>query len=318
MEKPRHRSRAVMRELSLFLLAAVGIASLDKASSAAGVPVAEADFSPRRSWRDTVWRIYDRMVHATFSLAAAAVAYYAFLAIFPSVAALASVYGLITDPATVQGQVDALERFLPPEAAKLISDALHNFVLKNTSELNAALAISFVLTVWSARAGVAALMSALNVAFEATETRSFLAQQLTAVALTLAAIVVGICILLATSVVPVVLKLLPLEPDAQALVLWLRWPLLAVMVAIGFATVYRFAPCRPGAKWRITFGSITASALWIVGSSLFSLYISMSGSYDAIYGSLAAVVVLMLWLWVTALALLTGAVIDAERARPLA
>ncbi|MBV9245451.1 MAG: YihY/virulence factor BrkB family protein, partial [Methylobacteriaceae bacterium] len=154
--------------------------------------------------------------------------------------------------------------------------------------------------------------------FEATETRSFLAQQLTAVALTLAAIVVGICILLATSVVPVVLKLLPLEPDAQALVLWLRWPLLAVMVAIGFATVYRFAPCRPGAKWRITFGSVTATALWIVGSSLFSLYISMSGSYDAIYGSLAAVVVLMLWLWVTALALLTGAVIDAERARPLA
>lgn len=298
------------------LLGTLGRASVDTAASALGVSLAATPAATRPNWRHAVWRILGRMGEPTFTLAAAGVAFYAFLAIFPSIAVMVSLYGLVMDPTSVAVQTAQLDRFLPPAAAQLIGDALHNFSRKNTYELNAGLAIGFVLAVYSARAGVASLMGALNLVFAARETRSFLKQQFIAVTLTLAAVVVGIGALVVTSILPLVLGLLPpSEADFKALLIWLRWPLLAVVVAAGFSTIYKFAPCRPRARWRPTLGAMTATGFWIVGSSLFSIYVSMSHSYDAIYGSLSAVVVLLVWLWVTAMVLLGGAVIDAERER---
>lgn len=296
------------------LLGALGGASVDTAASALA-PLA-TQRARRPNWRHAVWRVVGRMGEPTFTLAAAGVAFYAFLAIFPSIAVMVSLYGLVMEPASVADQTAQLDRFLPPAAAQLIGDALHNFTRKNTYELNAGLIVGFVLALYSARAGVASLMSALNLVFAARETRGFFKQQLIAVALTLAAVVVGIGALVVTSILPLVLGLLPpSEANFKALVVWLRWPLLAVVVCAGFSTIYKFAPCRPRARWRPTPGAIVATGLWIVGSTLFSIYVSMSHSYDAIYGSLSAVVVLLLWLWVTAMVLLTGAVIDAERER---
>jgi membrane protein len=317
MPTQRGASRAALREVSLFLLAAVGIASLDRAATAAGNPAEETDFLPRREWRDVARRILARISEAHFPLTAAGVAFYAFLAIFPSIAVFVSLYGLFTDPSTVQAQTDAIERMLPPEAAKLLSDALRGFLAKNKLELNAALTISFILALWSARAGVSALMSALNIAFQMPEHRGYFAQQVIAIGMTLAAILLGIALVVAMSVIPLILNYLPPAEPTRTLVAWARWPVLAILVSIGFATIYRFAPCRPNSRWRISMGSIAATAMWIVGSALFSVYISMSTSYDAIYGSLTAVVVMLLWLWVSALVLLSGAVIDAERERPV-
>jgi membrane protein len=270
----------------------------------------------RFHWRHVFWRILGRLGDATFTLAAAGIAFYAFLALFPAIGVMVSVYGLITDPADVQSQAEALERMLPTEAAKLIANALQGFANKDRSELNTALVVSFFLTLWSARAGISSIMDGLNFVYDRSETRHFLMRQLVAVALTMCAVVVGIVLLAATSIVPVVLQLLQPEPQTRALLLGLRWPLLTLFVAASFATLYRFAPCRPEARWRLTFGTVVATTLWIAGSSLFSLYASLSSSYDAIYGSLSAVVVLLLWLWVTALAMMIGAVIDAERERP--
>jgi membrane protein len=268
-----------------------------------------------RWWR-VFWRIIMRASDSMVSMTAAAIAFYFFFSIFPAIAVFVSVYGLMAGPATVETQAHAIDRLLPPEAGKLVTDALNVFASKGSLALNAALIISFLATLWSARAGIWAMMTGLNIVFERPEQRSYLVQQLTALALTLAAIVAGIALFSATSIAPVVLQILPAKEETAPLVLWLRWPFLAALVALGFATIYRFAPCRPRARWRVSPGAIVATGLWMVGSSLFSLYISSFRSYDAIYGSLAAVAVLMLWLWLTAFALLTGAVIDAERERP--
>ena len=138
-------------------------------------------------------------------------------------------------------------------------------------------------------------------------------QNVIALALTLGAIVFAIVVILAVAVVPVVLKFLSLSGLAATLVDVLRWPVLAVLVILGFAVIYRYAPSRTNASWRwITWGSAIATVLWLIGSFVFSFYVSKFGSYDATYGSLGAVVILLLWFWVSALILLVGAEIDAE------
>ena len=123
----------------------------------------------------------------------------------------------------------------------------------------------------------------------------------------------GIRGIAAVAVVPIVLKFLYLDGIFTLIFDIARWPILAILVALGFAVIYRWGPSRTNPHWRwISWGSGIATLLWLIGSALFSLYVSRFGSYDATYGALGAVVVLLLWLWVSALVLLIGAEIDAE------
>jgi membrane protein len=158
-----------------------------------------------------------------------------------------------------------------------------------------------------------ALMTGLNIACEVPEKRSFIMQQVVAIGLTVGAVVFAVVALVTVAGVPVVLKFLSLGPIADIVVSILRWPLLAVLLFLGLAVIYHFAPSLELPKWRfISRGAITAAVLWIAGSTIFSLYVSKFGNYDATYGSLGAVAILMLWLWLSALIVLLGATIDAE------
>jgi membrane protein len=157
------------------------------------------------------------------------------------------------------------------------------------------------------------LMTGLNIAIETTEKRSFLMQQTVALLLTLGVIVFGMVALSAIALLPVLAPLFPMSEGISKVLTLCRWPLLALMVCLGLAVVYRFGPCREHAKWRwITWGAAIATALWLAASGAFSIYVSRFGSYDATYGSLAAPVVLLLWFWLSALVVLLGAEIDAE------
>ncbi len=260
-----------------------------------------------------LWSIIDRVGRDNVSMVAAGVAFYALLAIFPALAALVSLYGLFSDPLEVSRQIGALAYILPPEALKLITDGLQAFVTKSNSQFNIALVTGLVLAIWSARAGMAAIMTGLNIAYEETERRSLIVQNLVALGMTLAALVLAISIIFAIGIIPAALALLHVPPQIATVVALVRWPILAAVILIGFAVLYRYAPCRRDARWQwITWGSATATTLWILGSALFSYYVSHFGSYDATYGSLGAVVVLLLWLWVAALFFLMGAELDAE------
>jgi membrane protein len=254
-----------------------------------------------------------RVSKDNLTLVAAGVAFYAMTAIFPALAAFVSIYGLFADPNAVQQQIAGFSGLLPPNSLKLLTDALQSFASKSTSSLNVALFFSVALAMWSAKAGVTALISGLNIANQTDEKRGFIAQQLIALALTVGALLFAMVAFAAVALLPIVIDVLPLSDAAKTTLGLGRWPLLAVMVSFGLAVVYRFGPYREQAKWRwITWGAAIATVLWIIGSVAFSFYASRFGSYDVTYGTLAAPVILLLWFWVSALTVLMGAEIDAE------
>ena len=255
----------------------------------------------------------ERLGRDNVTLVAAGIAFYVMLAIFPALAALVSLYGLVGNPEDVAQRIDDYGTLLPPEALKLITDGLRSFAQKTGSQLSLALVTSIALALWSARAGVSAVMTGLNIAYEEAEKRSYIVQNVVALALTFAGIIFAVVVILALAVIPIILRVLALDGVTAAIADLVRWPALAFILVVSLAVVYRFAPSRSHPRWRwITWGSGIATLLWLLGSFLFSLYVSRFGSYDATYGSLGAGVILLLWFWVSALVLLFGAEIDAE------
>ena len=254
-----------------------------------------------------------RISRDSLMLVAAGVAFYAMTAIFPAIAAFVSIYGLFADPTTVEAQISGYAGLLPDASLKLLTDALQSFASKSSSTLSVALVISIAVALWSAKAGISALMSGLNITNETIEKRNVFLQQATGLALTLGGILFAGVALAAIALLPAIIDYLPLDSGSKAALGLGRWPLLAMLIGFALAVLYRFGPYRERAKWRwITLGSAIATLLWLLGSLLFSLYVSRFGSYDKTYGSLAAPVVLLLWFWLSALVVLLGAEIDAE------
>ena len=267
---------------------------------------------PRSIWSiaAAAWRRFQR---DNVSLVAAGVAFYVLLAIFPALAAFVSIYGLFADANTIQEHVQAAMAVMPAQGAELLGDSLHSLVSQQRTSINLALITGSALALWSARAGASALMTGLNIAYEEEEKRSFLVQQAIALALTLGGLIFSAIAIGAVALIPAILNVLPLEPLMRSALAIGRWPLIAVLMTLALAVIYQVAPCRGHRRWRwITWGAGIATILWIAGSALFSIYVAHFGSYNATYGSLAAVVILLLWFWLSALLVLLGAEIDAE------
>jgi membrane protein len=267
--------------------------------------------APRRSLWSTLWLLVDRISRDNLSLVAAGVAFYAMLAIFPGLAVFVSVFGLVADPHSVESQIISMAAFLPSEATQLLLGALKAVVAKNSSSLNLGLLFGLGIALFSARTGMSALMTGLNIAYDRPENRSIVYQQIVALALTLGAIVFGVISLLGIAAIPAVLSFVPVSDNIRTTLLLVRWPVLAVITVAGFGLIYYAAPCHK-ARWTDTIlGAVFGTALWLAGSAFFSIYVSRFASYDVTYGSLGAVVVLLLWLWLTALALLIGAEVNS-------
>jgi membrane protein len=255
-----------------------------------------------------------RISKDNLTLVAAGVAFYSMSAIFPGIAAFVSIYGLFANPSRTTKQVESVSGLLPAESLKLLTDALSSYASKSHSTLNLALVIALAIALWSAKAGISALMTGLNIANEQAEGRGLIRQQAVALALTVGAILFGAIALGTLAIVPAAINLLPYLDDGARTELGLgRWPVLAILVTLALAVLYRFGAYKPRPKWRwISWGAAIATIMWLIGSALFSFYVSRFASYDVTYGSLAAPVVLLLWFWLSALIVLIGAEIDAE------
>jgi membrane protein len=258
-----------------------------------------------RSWRE--------VSDANLFLVAGGVTYAILLALFPGLAALISLYGLVFDPAQVEKQIEVLSGVMPEQTQKLLSEELHSLVDASYTALGVSAVIALLIAVWSASRGMSGLISALDIAYEERETRSFVRFNMIALALTGCLIVGGIFVVTLVAVLPAAVQLLGLGSSTKWLLLIVQWPLLIVIVMLGLAVLYRYAPDREESKWRwVSPGAIVATLLWIIASIAFTVYVANFNSYDKTYGSLGGVIILLTWLYLSALAVLLGAVINAQ------
>jgi membrane protein len=268
---------------------------------------------PAPGWRDVLWRVKDEMSRDNLSLVAAGVAFYALLAIFPAIAAVVSIYGLVADPQTVEQQLAATSQVLPEQARSIIEEQLTRVTSGASTALGFGAIIGLLLAIWSANKGTQSLITALNIVYDEEEKRGFVRLTLISLGLTLGIFLFLIVCIAALAVMPALFGNLGLPEDIRRLASWLRWPILGLAFVIGLAAFYRFAPSRDEPRWRwVSWGAVLATVLWLIGSALFSWYVSNFGSYNETYGSIGAVVVLMMWLWLSALIVLLGAELNAE------
>lgn len=256
------------------------------------------------------WR---RVSKDNLSGLAAGTAFYALLSIFPTLTALVSLYGLVADPNMVAQQVTTIEGILPPEAVKLIATWLQIFLQGPPSRFGIGLIVSILFAFWSAWSATSTLMTAIHICYGEEEKRSFVRFNLRAAALTGGLSLFGIASLALIAVLPAVLTLLPAPQAWGDMIALVRWPILAAIVVFALAIVYHYAPDRAEAKWQwISWGSAVATTLWIAGSVAFTTYVAKVGNYDKTYGSLSAVIILLLWLYLSAYITLIGAELNAE------
>ncbi|MGK7391223.1 MAG: YihY/virulence factor BrkB family protein [Candidatus Cyclobacteriaceae bacterium M2_1C_046] len=268
---------------------------------------------PKKGWKEIAKRVKDQLPKDHISIVSAGIAFYFFLAIFPTIAAALSIYGLVMEPAQVDQQMAQLTNILPEQAHQMISDILEKQSEKSGSSLGWSLVLSILISLWSANKGTKAVFEGVNIAYDEIDERGFLKQNAITLGFTLGGIIIGFIAIAMVVIFPALVDKIGLPATLETVIQLLRWPILALIVMFALAAVYKVAPYRESPKFRWTsWGAITATIFWLAGSLLFSLYVNNFGSYDETYGSFAAVIILMLWFYLTAFIILLGAEINSE------
>jgi len=267
---------------------------------------------PAPGWRDVLLRVREESSKDNLGLISAGVAYYGLLAIFPALAAMLSIYGLVADPVQVTDQIGQLDA-LPQTARQLLTDQLTQIASTSSGALTWSLVGGILLSIFSATKGINALIQALNIAYDEGSSRGFIKETLTGIVFTLGALLLAICAVAIVVLAPALLTILPLGPVAKVIGATLPWLLLTLGFMTGVAMLYRYGPVRERAEWHwITPGSLFATIAWVIASLGFSFYVSHFGTYNETYGSVGAVVVLLLWFYLTAYIIVLGAELNAE------
>ena len=264
-----------------------------------------------------LWRFYRRTEQAELGLISAGVAFFAFLAVFPAAAAIIIIWGLAFDGQAIRDQMALLHDILPPDAALLLQTQVDGLLTTTSGALGWATLLSTLFALWSARAGVAAIIRGLN-AIHQLPNRAGHRHQVSAVLLTLVVVALALAAMLMTVVLPLLVRYLP--PRMAGLI---NMPIASEMIGLALvvlatALAYRYGPNLTAARRPplVSLGLVVAVVIWGVTTRGFTLYLEYVPSYNQIYGSIGAVVALLMWFYVSAYAVLLGAAIDAERARP--
>jgi membrane protein len=268
---------------------------------------------PWAGWKDILWRTYERSNDDRLLATAAGVVFFSLLAVFPAVTALVSSYGLFADPSTIGANLQTLALMLPEGSFQIVQDQIARVLEKGSVALGWTFLFGLTLAIWSANAGVKAVIDALNVVNEEREKRSFIGLNLLSLTFTVGGIVALLLMVSAVVAFPLALDHLALPPDSRFIVSLARWPLLFVVLVAALAILYRFGPSRQPARWEwLGIGTLAAALLWIAGSAALSWYLSNFGNYNATYGSLGAAIGLMMWMWMSAIVVLFGAELNSE------
>ncbi len=267
---------------------------------------------PPRGWKDIAWRTWREFGRARLPALAGGVTFYLLLATFPAVAAFVSLYGMFYNVDAVARQLEHLSTVFPRDAVNLIGQQMLRVASQRHGTLGAAFAVSALVSVWSANAGMKALFDGVNVAYNEVEKRPYLQRTLITYLATFAALVFLATIAAVGVAVPVIFHTLGIERSK----LWwvpLRWVAIYGFAALAFTLIYRFGPSRAPPKWRwVVSGGLTAALIWMAGSLSFSWYLNTFTHLGVTYGSLGAMIGFMLWVWFSVTVVLAGAELNAE------
>ena len=268
---------------------------------------------PWAGWKDILWRTYGQIGDDRLLAVAAGVVFYGLLAIFPAVTAFVSLYGLFAKASTISDHLSLTAGFIPSGGVEIIQEQINRVTAKGDARLGLAFAFSLGLALWSANAGMKAVIDALNVTYNEKEKRGFIKLNLISLALTGGAILSLLVALGSIVVLPLMLSSFGLGGWTETLLRFSRWPVLFCLVVFGLAVLYQFGPSRKSPRWEwLSVGSVTAAIAWLVGSALLSWYLANFANYDATYGSLGAAIGMMIWMWMSSIVILVGAELNSE------
>jgi len=265
---------------------------------------------PAPGWKDVAIRVKDDLRDDHVSLSAAGVAFFGFLALIPALAAVISVYGLVAEPADVQRRMNELFTALPAEARDLLTDQITRLTESSSSSLGVGLVISVALALWSASSGMAHLLEAINIAYGEQDQRGPVARRGIALVMT-----VGVLVVVGLAVAG--FGAAAALDDSNTVVRWLvrvvTWVVAAAVFVAVLAVLYRHGPDRDEPRWRwVSPGAVVALVGFLAITVGFGVYVSNFGSYDQTYGSLASIVILLFWMYLSAFAVVLGAELNSE------
>jgi membrane protein len=269
---------------------------------------------PPRQWGVILRRVLRRVFEARLPLLSAGIAFFALLSIAPVLVTALSVYGAVNSPEQASQQLASLARMMPAEVQPVVTDQLRTVAAASTKLDTVRGLAALVIALWTATAATSSLLDALTVAYHETETRAPLRRVGIAGMLVLAgALLLGGLLAAARALAAVTAR----APDVvRAVVPWLAWTALAVLMTVALAVLYRLGPDRKDARWRwISWGASGATVVWLVASLALFAYVRQLGTYASTYGSLAGVAISMFWLWLTVLLVVVGAAVNAEAER---
>lgn len=267
---------------------------------------------PLKTWLGILRHVRQDFSQDQVALVAGGVAFYWLLAMFPALATGVSIWAVFAEPAAIAAAIQNYGDLVPPEIVDMVSTRIHLIGETHPNTITASAALWFVTSLWVSLAGIRGIMSGINVAWDLDENRGWLQSTIIALALLTLGLGVGIVATLFFAALPAVRQIQGFDAIGQAM--WVaRWPLLALVMMAYLSVMYRVAPCRkaPSRAW-ITPGSVIATAVFLGASAGFSLYVQWFAAYSDTYGSLSNGVVLLLWFWLSAIAVLIGAEMDAE------
>ncbi len=275
-----------------------------------GLDAAAPTEIPPRGWKDVALRVKDDLRNDHISLSAAGVAFFGFLAFIPALAAVISVYGLIAEPADVRSQMAELFTALPADARELLTDQITRLTEGSSSSLGIGLVISLTIALWSASSGMAHLLEAINIAYGEKDERGPVAQRGIALLMTVGVLVV-------VGVAAAGFAAAASLGDSNQVVRWIvrlvTWAIAAVLFVGVLAVLYRHGADRDEPRWRwVSPGAVAALIGWLVVTVGFGVYVSNFGSYNETYGSLASIVILLFWMYLSAFVIMVGAELNSE------
>lgn len=288
-------------------------------TGAAGIGVAGPGFAADVGegklalWIDEARGVLDRVKRHNTVMIAASLSYYSLLAVFPAAIAAVSIYGLVADPDTLEAQIIDLTQALPESTADFIAEQLRSIVSGSGGSLGLATGIGIAVALFSASAGTKAIISGTNIAYGVKETRSFFVLRGIAYGLTVLIIVGLLGTVAAVTALPQIASAIGLADETATLINYARFPVVFLLVVFGLGTLYKFAPNRPARLTHfVNVGGVVAAVLWVLATLGFSLYVNNFGTFGETYGTLAGLIVLMLWFFISGLIVLAGAELNSE------